>query len=331
MTDHKHNQYPGIFLSTTDAALPEWFSNDYQKYANFHPMQQGGKGLLLACEDLNLGRTVAIKTLPPGEDSSPREIRRLLREARITAQLAHPNTIPVYEIGKTCEGQIYFAMKRIQGENLFEVLVRIARGDEPTKEKYPLDRLLDILQQVCQALFYAHNHGVIHRDIKPENILVGIFGEVYLMDWGVAKVWGMPNDGQDGLQENAEDPAHITLTGQRPGTPLYMSPEQVRGTPPVDERSDIFSIGVVLYEILAQREPFRGPTLNDTFAHILNTMPEPPSRVRPEHGIAKELDAICMKALAKRPQDRYSNVQQIIDEIEHFRCRQAFGAKGPPN
>ncbi len=330
MTGHTHDQYPGIFLSTTDAALPEWFSNDYQKYANFHPMQQGGKGLLFACDDLNLGRAVAIKTLPAGEETCPHEIRRLLREARITAQLAHPNTIPVYEIGKTCEGQIYFAMKKVQGENLFEVLIRIARGDEQTKEKYPLDRLLDILQQVCHALFYAHNHGVIHRDIKPENILVGIFGEVYLMDWGVAKVWGMPNDEGDDLQPDAETPAHITLAGRRPGTPLYMSPEQVRGNPPVDERSDIFSIGVLLYEILAQREPFRGPTLKETFANILNTMPEPPSQICPERCIAKELDAICMKAIAKRPQDRFSNVHQIIDEIERFRCCAPSEGGDPP-
>ena len=211
------------------------------------------------------------------------------------------------------------------------MLIRIARGDEQTKEKYPLDRLLDILQQVCHALFYAHNHGVIHRDIKPENILVGIFGEVYLMDWGVAKVWGMPNDEGDDLESGAETPAHITLAGQRPGTPLYMSPEQVRGNPPVDERTDIFSVGVLLYEILAQREPFRGTTLKETFANILNTTPKPPSQVCPERRITKELDAICMKAIAKRPKDRFSNVQQIVDEIECCRFCTASEGGDPPS
>ena len=121
----------------------------------------------------------------------------------MTAQLQHPATVPVYEFGKDDQGQIYFAMKKIEGEGLFKILSRIARGDESTIGTYSLDRLLGILIQASNALAYAHTHGVIHRDVKPENILVGFFGEVHLMDWGVAKIWGRPNDG--GVDEEVTD------------------------------------------------------------------------------------------------------------------------------
>ena len=170
--------YPGIYLSTTDKALPAWFSNNFEKYANFQPMPRGGKGILYSCDDLNLGRKVALKTLPPGVKHTAVERKRLLREARVTAQLAHPNTIPVYEIGITDKDVVYFTMKKVEGETLYDILVRIARGDVPTAERYPLGQRIEILLQALGALWYAHTHGVIHRDVKPENILVGIFGEV---------------------------------------------------------------------------------------------------------------------------------------------------------
>ena len=261
MSDKPH-PYPGIYLSTTDTALPEWFSNNFEKYVNLQPMPQGGRGILYSCDDLNLGRKVALKTLAPDKKDSPVDRKRLLREARVTAQLAHPNTIPVYEIGITDRDAIYFTMKKVEGESLYEILVRIARGDAPTLERHPLEQLIGILLKALSALRYAHTHGVVHRDVKPENILVGIFDEVYLMDWGVAKVWGMPRDEAIEASFDLPEGDRITLAGQRPGTPLYMAPEQIRGTPPVDERSDIFSFGVMLYECLVQREPFRGKSID---------------------------------------------------------------------
>ena len=324
MPNEPPSSYPDIYLSKTDAALPSWFSNDYKKYKNIQPMHGGGNGVLMSCDDLNLGRKIAIKLLNPGQQNSARERKRLLREARVTAQLAHPNTIPVYEIGKTTDGELYFAMKKVEGENLFQAIVRIAQGDEQTKAYYTIDRLLSVLVQVAHALSYAHSHGVIHRDIKPENIFLGIIGEVYLMDWGVAKVWGM--SAQD---DSVADPSHlndnprVTETGQHPGTPLYMSPEQIRGTPTVDERSDIFSLGVVLYEILTQREPFRGSNVQETFANILHTAPPPPSQVATKRELPAALDAICMKALEKKPRDRFQSAEEMIEEIEQFRERSA--------
>lgn len=318
MSDQPHS-YPGIFLSTTDKALPEWFSNDFKKYANFQPMPQGGRGILYACDDLNLGRKVALKTLPPGVKHTEVERKRLLREARVTAQLAHPNTIPVYEIGITDDAVVYFTMKKVEGETLYDILVRIARDDKPTAERYPLVQRIEILLQALQALWYAHTHGVIHRDVKPENILVGIFGEVYLMDWGVAKVWGMPrDDAEEAIEADLEkpEPERITLAGQRPGTPLYMPPEQIRGTPPVDERADIFSFGVMLYECLVQQEPFRGSTIEETFKNILHYDPPPPSSFCDALKQTPIFDSICDRALQKKSQERYQSVGHLIDDLK---------------
>jgi serine/threonine-protein kinase len=318
MSQEPQDNYSAIYLSSTDTDLPEGFSNDFKKYRSFQDMSGGGNGVLIACNDMNLGRKVAIKKLHSDKASDGHERKRLLREARITAQLQHPNTVPVYELGKTDDGQIYFSMKKIEGEDLFKILCRIARDDEIAKEEYSLDKLLGIIVQASNALAYAHNRGVIHRDVKPENILIGLFGNVYLMDWGVAKVWGMPNDVRVDEVSKTELFERLTGTGKRPGTPLYMSPEQVNDRV-VDERTDIFSMGVVLYEVLAIREPFRGRTIDETFDNILNLEPPPPSAVSQHLKVPKALDAICARALRKKPEDRYQNMVEMIRDIRRFR------------
>lgn len=289
-------------------------------------MARGGNAYLRSCFDPVTGRTIAIKSLLPGTRFDRRERRRLLREARVTAQLQHPNTVPVYDIGDDEKEGIYFSMKRISGENLFEILKRIARADPETIEAFPTARRLQIVLGACQALSYAHARGVIHRDLKPENIWVGNFGEVILLDWGVAKVWGhaddneslsrsvlKPQEGHDELNLQA-----LTDGGQRPGTPLYMSPEQVNGSRGIDERSDVFSVGVCLYEILAIREPFRGRTIDETFDNIKHLDVEPPSRRSPDRGVSPAADAVVMKALQKRPSDRYQSMRDLINDIHNL-------------
>jgi serine/threonine-protein kinase len=307
----KKDTYPTIFLSGTDAKLPPWFSNDYQKYSGFKKLSGGGSGVLYSCYDNNMGRTVAIKKIHPDLANDPRESQRLLREARITAQLQHPCTVPVYEIGKDDHDRLYFAMKKVEGEDLYKIFTRIARGDERTIAEYSLHALLGIIQQICNALAFAHSHGVIHRDVKPENILIGLYDQIYLMDWGVAKVWGMPNE--------LSDESSIEATrSQRPGTPLYMSPEQILGNRTIDERTDIFSMGIVLYELLALREPFLGQTIDQTFANIIDYTPEPPSAVAKHHHVSPELDVICMKAIQKQPRDRYQSMTEMTRALRDF-------------
>ncbi|MCG8652765.1 MAG: serine/threonine protein kinase [Pirellulales bacterium] len=319
---------PSIILAGTDPDLPRDVPPGLSRYTGFREMSRGGSGTLRSCFDPVTGRTVAVKTLFPESRDDRRERRRLLREARVTAQLQHPNTVPVYDIGDDPVEGIYFIMKRISGENFFEILKRIARGDSATIQAYPVSRRLDVLADACQALAYAHARGVIHRDVKPENIWVGNFGEVILLDWGVAKVWGHADDNtpirQSVLktQPGVSDAQLQTLTGgdQRPGTPLYMSPEQVEGNRTIDERSDVFSVGVCLYELLAIREPFRGAHVDETFDNIKNKQIDPPSVRAPDRDIPPAADDVVMRAIAKRPPQRYQSMRELIAAIRGIEC-----------
>ena len=314
---------PSIILSGTDADLPPKIPTGLDRYVGLREMTRGGSAILRSGLDSVIGRMVAIKSLLPETKKDRRERRRLLREARVTAQLQHPNTVPVYDIGDDLEQGVYFAMKRISGENFFEVLKRVARGDEATAEAFPVERRLDIVADACQALAYAHARGVIHRDFKPENIWVGNFGEVILLDWGVAKVWGHADDNEpisrSTLRATRQQDDHqlqtLTGGGQRPGTPLYMSPEQVDGNRGIDERTDIFSAGVVLYEMLALREPFRGANIDETFDNIKRKDISPPSQRSPDRDIPASADEVVMRAIQKRPGDRYQSMRDLITAI----------------
>jgi len=296
-----------VNVADVESPPPQAISNAYAKYTRFKELTSGGKAVLYSCFDTNLGREVVLKKLRPEFKDDKIELGRLLREAKITAQLQHPATPPLYELGQDDQGNWYFAMKKIAGFNLFKIIVALAQREPEAEAHFTLTRLLGIFSQIGDAVQFAHLRGIIHRDIKPENVMVGIFGEVTLIDWGVAKVWGMPYDDGD------EDHAHI-----RGGTPLYMSPEQVLGHRPVDERSDIFSMGIVLYEMLAQREPFVGRVKRETYDNIIHEDPTPPSEVTPHRFIPKELDRICLKAMQKNPADRYQSMRTMVDEVEKF-------------
>lgn len=303
------NNLSMIFAADVSGLPPEDFSNGFKKYHDIQPLSSGGKADLFVCRDTNLGRPVVLKKLRADVPNYEIELARLLREARITAQLQHPGTAPLYEIGQDTEGQWYFSMKKIEGQTLFEIIVGLHHREPLIEKHFNLTRLLNVFTQVCDALGYAHTRGVIHRDIKPENIIVGMFGEVTLIDWGVAKVWGMPNEGNE---QGGED---------RGGTPLYMSPEQILGHKLVDERTDIFSIGIVLYEMMTQKEPFRGPTIQDTFNNIINTKPVPPHEAAPHRFIPTKLEKICLKALEKEPADRFASMDELLEAINEFQNR----------
>lgn len=296
-----------VSVSDVEGEPPPAISNSFRKYTHFKALKEGGKARLVTCKDTNLGRNVVLKLLRPELAKDKVELRRLLREARITAQLQHPATVPLYELGQTERGEWFFAMKKIDGSTLFDIIVSLAKREELAEKTFNLNRLLAILTQIGDALTYAHIRGVIHRDIKPENIIVGMFGEVTLIDWGAAKVWGMCNEGDENTK------------GERGGTPLYMSPEQIVGNRLVDERTDIYSLGVVMYEMLAQKEPFRGRTIQDTFDNILHQQPQPPREAAPHRFIPQALEDICLKAMSKEPADRYSTMKSMMDAIQDFR------------
>ena len=337
----------GFTLAGTDPDLPPGRVGEFEKYEMLRPMAEGGKAELFEVRDSIIGRTVALKRLKEKFADDRAEQRRFLREGRITAQLAHPNTVPVYEIGRDEADRVYFTMKRIAGFNLFALLSRIARDDESLIRRFPLSRLLDVCADAALALAYAHSHGVVHRDVKPENIWVGDFGEVVLLDWGVAKVWGYHDPADDegpgdaeSLQRHVEQQAEqhaaerreierqteqlrtLTRTGQLLGTPLYMSPEQVLGHKSLDERSDVFAMGIVLYEVLLMVEPFRGADVRATFDNIIHAHPTPPSQYQrpaevtwPPWRAPPELDAIVMRALEKEPHKRYQSMMELERDL----------------
>ena len=315
MTHASEAKYGAMYVAEVDTDIPPYVNNSFEKYTDLKPLAKGGKATLFLAKDTNLGRNVVIKQLRPELRGDRRELRRLIREARITAQLQHTGSVPVYELGRDTEGNWYFAMKRVEGSTLFEVLVKLAQKDAQAVEQFTLNRLLNVFMQTCDVLAYAHVRGIIHRDLKPENILIGNFGEVVLLDWGVAKVWGMPNEGDE---DTIRD---------RGGSPLYMSPEQVAGNHYIDERSDIFSLGIVLYEILAIREPFRGPNIRATFENILQETPELPSKASPDRHVPQQLESICMKAMQKQPCDRYQSISAMVNDLDDF-LNKALSATG---
>jgi serine/threonine-protein kinase len=301
-------------------------------------MAHGGIGILYSATDVVIGRTIVIKTLLPKFRHDRLLRRRLLREARVTAQLAHPGTVPVYDIGEDDEAGIYYVMKRVSGENFFNVLRGIAKGDPSVEAAFPLDRRIEIIEAVCQTLAFAHARGVIHRDVKPDNIWVGNFGEVTLLDWGSAKVWGEPQfeanhsntppprrtvqresietESVVHADSNYELPP-LTPAKQVIGTPTYMSPEQISNRE-IDDRSDIFSAGVCLYEAMAIAEPFRGSDRDETFDNICLRRPTPPSERSPSRNIPTSADAIFAKATAKRAANRYQSMREFINDLNQL-------------
>lgn len=309
-----------INLTETDRDLPRHVKNGFMRYSDFKPLTQGGEAMLQTCFDENLGRTVVMKTLLPQLANLEVYRTRFLREARVTAQIPHPVTVPVYEISRDRESNVYFTMKRLGGRDLCDILDKIAEGDAETKRKFPIDQLLNVLIHVGQCLAYSHSIGVVHRDLKPANIMVGDYGEVTLLDWGLAKVWDMSdNDEIEELVRNDQQQGSGRLTGRGDiqGTPFYMSPEQVRETGGVDGRTDIYNMGIMLFEILTSQSFMSGRNFKEIKRKILQDPVRTPADVMPRGQVPQDLNAICLKALLKDPNDRYSTMDEFVIDLRN--------------
>lgn len=292
------------------------------RYRVASALGQGSQGLVLAVEDRDFNRRIAVKVLNRRE-IDPASLHRFLREAQVTAQLEHPGIVPVHEFGVLPDGTVFYAMKRIEGASLAEILARPEDGPRSRPD------LLDVFLKACDAVAFAHSRGVVHRDLKPRNIMVGRFGEVLVLDWGLAKMLdGDPEDGSTGddrLRTAPMGDAHRTLVGSAVGTPAYMSPEQARGRP-ADRRSDVFSLGVLLYHLLSGESPWlRGDaqhTLEQVAAGHWTPLPRRAAGAKLPH----RLVAVVHKALALRPEDRYQSVEELARDLRAFRAGEAVAA-----
>jgi serine/threonine-protein kinase len=270
------------------------------RYQRHGFLGRGGMGEVLAMRDTQLDRVVALKRLRP-DRASAAAIRHLLEEGRLTAQLEHPNIIPVHDIGVSEDLGPFFTMKRVEGTTLDRILAAVASG-APEAETHPPMRLMIIFLQIVQAMAYAHASGVVHCDLKPSNVMIGRHGEVLVTDWGLARTVE---------RAAAPDRAPIKVAG----TPQFMSPEQVEGKP-LDARSDIYALGALLYQMLTLKPLREGDTPQAILAQVL-TRPVVPPRVRaPERDIPLDVEAICLRALERDPAARFESAEELRVAIE---------------
>ncbi|MHB1424827.1 MAG: protein kinase domain-containing protein [Gemmataceae bacterium] len=326
-----------------------------ERYQVLSEIARGGMGAVLRAADCDIRREVAVKYLLDQVDE--RKKARFVEEAQITGQLEHPNIVPIHELGIDAKKRLFFSMKMVRGRSLQQVLAELRDYPRSAEKEHTLTRLLNVFVNVCNALAYAHSRGVVHRDLKPANIMTGDFGEVYVMDWGLAKVLSLETStDKEAVIQAASTPSFAwaeaakvsnsatvktsreasddqTLEGTVLGTPLYMPPEQAMGdVAAIDRRSDIYSLGALLYELLTLQPPVEkdgGPLailLRVSQGEITPPLLREPERAKAGK-IPKELAAVAMKALAKDPRDRYQTVEELRRDIERFQEGRSVSAK----
>jgi eukaryotic-like serine/threonine-protein kinase len=294
---------PRIKADTNEAAEAVEVSQR-SRYTEGAVLGTGGMGKVVLARDARIGREVAVKVLHADRELDPEDRARFLREAQVQGQLEHPSIVPVYDIERRPDGSTFFTMRRVLGRTLAAILDDLRKGVPAAKARYTQRELLNAFATVCLAVDYAHTRGVVHRDLKPANIMLGDFGEVYVLDWGLARL-------VDEAGATVEEPhARLSLPGTFLGTPLYMAPEQM-ADPAVGPDADVYSLGLILFELLTL-ERARDP--NAVFAPV----DARPSARTPYRNIAPELEMICVKAVEPDPADRYPSARAMQEAINRY-------------
>jgi len=277
---------------------------------------RGGNGEVVSARDEQIGRQVAIKRMR-SETPTQDQVTRFLREARIQGRLEHPAVVPVHELWYDGESRPFFVMKQLAGTTLAQVIARLAAGDTEAIATFSRQRLLRAFADVCLAIEFAHTRGVVHRDLKPANIVLGDFGEVYVLDWGIARVvHGQDFADVDGTElEVATSPA-TTMIGALLGTPGYISPEQIGGDPTIDGRTDIYALGCILFELLAL-QPLHVRDGNE-LASSLGGVDARPSARAPLLAAPPELDAICVRATELDRAARFPTARELGEAVQRY-------------
>jgi serine/threonine protein kinase len=312
------------------------------RYEHRRRLGEGGIGEVFGAHDNDIQREVAVKRLRPGHRSATM-VARFAEEVRTIGALEHPNIVPIHDVGVDENGDYYFVMKYVEGETLEAIIDRLAAGDAETHARFGFERRVQIFLALLDAVGFAHARGIVHRDIKPANVMLGAYGEVVLMDWGIAKrVRDAETKGAAGgvgaaaaapgaagadaaspqptspLARTRRGALFETRVGEIIGTPAYMSPEQARGES-IDERSDVYSLCVLFHELLSLRHPLADKTtLDDLVRGILEEAPPITSFVPSPHqtGAPVELSWFIRKGLEKKPADRYQSVAEMIERLD---------------
>ncbi|MFN8609337.1 MAG: serine/threonine-protein kinase [Vulcanimicrobiota bacterium] len=275
----------------------------WDRYQELEGLGEGGMGKVIKARDLGLEREVAIKRLRE-EVGDAENAQRFLLEARATGQLEHPNIPPVYELGRDEQGRPYFALKLVRGRSLQQIIAGLSQGDPALHGEFSFIHRLQVFQKVCEAVAYAHDRGILHRDIKPDNVMVGELGEVFLMDWGLAK---------DQQATRVDD----TQAGIFMGTPVYAPPEQIGGEK-ASPLWDVYALGATLYEWLSLKPPHSGQNIREILTSVLTSKPtDPVFHFHPVQGrMPVEMSRLVMKAMHRDPKKRFSSVREMLDEIQ---------------